>query len=149
MEGEPRAEEQVDVRFARGTGFARGPTVVEGWKRGGRVATVPCQALRGRLFIPWICIFHPPPTIPHELLPRFYDILCRFLLLLTFIHALVSVFSSLYARTCCRGEFAASRRTVCVSSIHPRIDSRVSLHFQCVCVCVRACTLTTVTWPYC
>lgn len=27
-----------------------------------------------------------PPTIPHELLPRFYDILCRSLLLLTLIH---------------------------------------------------------------
>lgn len=33
-----------------------------------------------------------PPTIPHELLPRFYDILCRFLLLLTLIHTRVLPF---------------------------------------------------------
>lgn len=30
---------------------------------GGWVATVPCQALRGRLFIPWICIFCPLPFL--------------------------------------------------------------------------------------
>ena len=47
-----------EVRVSHGGGGGRGEE-----RRGGWVATVPCQALRGRLFIPWICIFCPLPFL--------------------------------------------------------------------------------------
>lgn len=47
-----------EVRVSHGDGGGRGEE-----RRGGWVATVPCQALRGRLFIPWICIFCPLPFL--------------------------------------------------------------------------------------
>ena len=52
---------------------------------GGWVATVPCQALRGRLFIPWICIFYPLPFLT-SYYPASMISSVGSLLLLTLIH---------------------------------------------------------------
>lgn len=76
---------------------------------GGWVATVPCQALRGRLFIPWICIFCPLPF-----LTSYYP---------------ASMISSVGPSYC-------SRSSTRVLPYVCTVSSTVSIVCACVCVCV-------------
>lgn len=66
-------------------GGGRGRERSGGGGGGGWVATVPCQALRGRLFIPWICIFCPLPFLT-SYYPASMISSVGSLLLLTLIH---------------------------------------------------------------
>lgn len=127
--------------FRERYGFRMGVAVVEEERRGGWVATVPCQALRGRLFIPWICIFCPLPFLTscypasmissvdssycsrsstrNSLCVRMYmcflDVSIR-----TYVYAYVCV--SGWMDVCTRrvGEFTGSSARSCASRICPR-----------------------------
>lgn len=124
-----------EVRLSHGGGGGRGRE--KGWL--GSHCTMPSSE---RPPLHTLDMHFLPPTIPHELLPRFYDILCRFLLLLTLVHTKFSMCTyvyvfprriyqhvRIYIRVCsgwmdvCTrrvGEFTGSSARSCASRICPR-----------------------------
>lgn len=78
-----------EVRLSHGGGGGRGRE--KGWL--GSHCTMPSSE---RPPLHTLDMHFLPPTIPHELLPRFYDILCRFLLLLTLVHTKFSMCTYVY-----------------------------------------------------
>ena len=100
---------EVRVSHGGGGGGGRGEE-----RKGGWVATVPCQALRGRLFIPWICIFCPLPF-----LTSCYP---------------ASMISSVGSSYCSR---SSTRHSLCLRS-RPCVSSYVCM---CQDICSRTCVL--------
>ena len=100
---------EVRVSHGGGGGGGRGEE-----RKGGWVATVPCQALRGRLFIPWICIFCPLPF-----LTSCYP---------------ASMISSVGSSYCSR---SSTRHSLCLRT-RPCVSSYVCM---CQDICSRTCVL--------